>query len=173
MAHQNIHGVTVKAVAPFSFLTAHSHGGKGAHGSPLPDAVGRILARDLVADRDIPPFPRAAMDGYAVVWTGAERERAYRVIGTVNPGSVWDGLPEESDCVKIMTGAMVPPPFDTVIQVERSRVEPDGGIRFDGPGKRGGKHARQGEDVRKNSVLIPAGALLSPPPVATPASVGP
>ena len=145
---------------------------KEPHDVPLPDAVGRILARDLVADRDIPPFPRAAMDGYAVVWTGAERERAYRVIGTVNPGSVWDGHPEESDCVKIMTGAMVPPPFDTVIQVELSRVEPDGGIRFDGPVKRGGNIARQGEDVRKGSVLIPAGTLLSPHHVATLSSVG-
>lgn len=138
----------------------------------LPDTVGQILARDLVADRDIPPFPRAAMDGYAVAWTGAETERAYRVIGTVNPGSVWDGRPEGSDCVKIMTGAMVPPPFDTVIQVELSRVEPDGGIRFDGPLKRGGNIARQGEDVRKGSVLIPAGTLLSPHHVATLASVG-
>lgn len=145
---------------------------KERHDVSLPDAVGRILARDLVADRDIPPFPRAAMDGYAVVWTGEETERAYRVIGTVNPGSVWDGRPEGSDCVKIMTGAMVPHPFDTVIQVERSGIERSGVIRFEGAVRRGENIARQGEDVRKGSVLIPAGTLLSPHHVATLSSVG-
>lgn len=73
----------------------------------LSSVVGEILARDVLADRDIPPFPRAAMDGYAVVWTGAEAERAFRVVGTVNPGSAWNGNVEESDCIKIMTGAML------------------------------------------------------------------
>lgn len=138
----------------------------------LPDAVGEILAQDALADRDIPPFHRAAMDGYAVVWTGAEDEKPYRVVGTVNPGSVWEGEAGESDCVKIMTGAAVPPPFDTVIQVELSGIEPGGTVRFAGPVKRGANIARQGEDVRKGSVLIPAGTLLSPHHVATLSSVG-
>lgn len=138
----------------------------------LPDVVGEILAQDALADRDIPPFHRAAMDGYAVVWTGAEDEKPYRVVGTVNPGSVWEGEAGESDCVKIMTGAAVPPPFDTVIQVELSGIEPGGTVRFAGPVKRGANIARQGEDVRKGSVLIPAGTLLSPHHVATLSSVG-
>lgn len=138
----------------------------------LPDVVGEILARDACADRDIPPFPRAAMDGYAVVWTGAEAEKPYRVVGTVNPGSVWEGEAGESDCVKIMTGAAVPPPFDTVIQVELSGIEPGGTIRFAGPVKRGANIAGKGEDVRKGAVVIPAGTLLSPHHVAALSSVG-
>lgn len=138
----------------------------------LLSVVGEILARDVLADRDIPPFHRAAMDGYAVVWTGAETERAFRIVGTVNPGSTWKGNVEESDCIKIMTGAMVPAPFDTVIQVELSRVEPGGTILFNSPVKRGGNIARKGEDVGKGEVLISAGTLLSPHHVATLSSVG-
>ncbi|GAB4362089.1 MAG: molybdopterin molybdotransferase MoeA [Deltaproteobacteria bacterium] len=139
---------------------------------PLPEAVGRILARDLSADRDIPPFPRAAMDGFALVWSGRERERSYRVIRTVTPGTTWEGRPEESDCVKIMTGSMVPAPFDTVIPVERSLAGPDGSVRFEEAVDRGANIARRGEDVREGEVLVPAGTLLSPHHVATLSSIG-
>jgi molybdopterin molybdotransferase len=142
------------------------------HTVSLPSVPGEILARDVFADRDIPPFPRAAMDGYAVVWTGKEAERRYRVVGTVNPGDEWNGDAADSDCIRIMTGSMVPPPFDAVIQVELAEVAPNGAIRFTGPVKRGENIAREGEDVRKGSLLIAAGTLLSPHHVATLSSVG-
>ena len=138
----------------------------------LSSVVGEILSRDVLADRDIPPFPRAAMDGYAVLWTGKEADTSYRVVGTVNPGSAWSGDAGDGDCIRIMTGAMVPPPFDTVIQVEISQAAPDGAVRFAAPVKRGENIAREGEDVRKGAVLIPAGTLLSPHHVATLASIG-
>ncbi|MBI5577281.1 MAG: molybdopterin molybdotransferase MoeA, partial [Deltaproteobacteria bacterium] len=143
-----------------------------AHTVSLADAPGEILARDVLADRNIPPFPRAAMDGYAVLWTGKEVERPYQVAGTVNPGSTWNGDASDSDCIKIMTGAMVPPPFDTVVQVELSMVDPGGNVRFTGSVKRGENIAKEGEDVRKGSLLIPAGTLVSPHHVATLSSVG-
>ena len=99
------------------------------HTVSLASVSGEVLARDVHADRNIPPFPRAEMDGYAVAWTGKEVERSFRVVGTVNPGGTWNGDPADSDCIKIMTGAMVPLPFDTVIQVELAEVEPGGSIR--------------------------------------------
>ena len=143
-----------------------------SHDVPLAAVAGEILARDVFADRNIPPFPRAAMDGYAVVWTGKEVERPYRVVGTVNPGDAWNGDAADSDCIRIMTGAMVPAPFDTIVQVELSDVEPGGAVRFTGPAKRGQHIAVEGEDVRKDSLLIQAGTLLSPHHVATLSSVG-
>jgi len=60
---------------------------------PLPECGGEVLAIDIAADRNIPPFPRAAMDGFAVVWTGKEDQVPYRVIGTVNPGFAGAGHP--------------------------------------------------------------------------------
>jgi molybdopterin molybdotransferase len=145
---------------------------QGVQEVPLSDAVGEILARDVLADRNIPPFPRAAMDGFAVVWTGKETERPYRVAGTVNPGAVWSGDATGADCLKIMTGAMVPAPFDTVIQVEHAYTENTGSVRFRNPARRGQNIASEGEDVLKGSVLIPSGTLLFPHHLTTLASVG-
>src|SRR4030065_2966708 len=84
---------------------------------PLPDAVGEVLARGVIADRNIPPLPRAAMDGFAVVWTGKETERPYRVVGSVSPGTVWSGDATEAGCVRIMTGGVVPGACGTGDQV--------------------------------------------------------
>jgi len=145
---------------------------RGVHEVPLPDVVGEILARDVVADRNIPPFPRAAMDGFAVVWTGKETEGTYRVVGTVNPGTVWSGNASEADCVRIMTGAMVPAPFDSVIQLEHSGADPGGPVRFHTPAKRGQNIAREGEDVLRGTVILPSGTFLSAHHVAILASVG-
>ncbi|HJX73517.1 MAG TPA: molybdopterin molybdotransferase MoeA, partial [Candidatus Deferrimicrobiaceae bacterium] len=139
---------------------------------PLPDAVGEVLARDVIADRNIPPFPRAAMDGFAVIWTGRETERPYRVAGSVNPGTVWGGDPAETDCVRIMTGAKVPASFDTVIQIEHAEVDREGTVRFHTPTRRGQNIAQEGEDILQGAVLIPSGTYLSAHHVATLSSVG-
>lgn len=138
----------------------------------LPDAAGEVLSRDVVADRNIPPFDRAAMDGYAVRWSGRETERSYRVVGTVNPGDTWRGDAGESDCVKIMTGAKLPGPFDTVIQLESAGEADDGGVRFLAEASRGQNLAREGEDAKKGDTLVARGTLLQPRHVATLAAVG-
>jgi len=138
----------------------------------LPDAVGEILSRDVVADRNIPPFHRAAMDGYAVRWTGKEADRPYRVVGTVNPGDTWSGQAGESDCIKIMTGAMIPEPFDAVIQVELAEQMPEGRVRFREPVSFRQNVALEGEDAKKGDPLVPRGSLLQPRHISTLAAVG-
>jgi len=138
----------------------------------LPDAGGEILAQDIVADRNIPPFPRAAMDGFAVIWTGKEDRTPYRVIGTVTPGIRWSGKCGSGDCVKIMTGAAVPSPFDTVIRVEQSQTGAEELVRFTGKAKRGQNIAPEGDDARKGQVLLTTGTVLFPRHVATLAAVG-
>jgi molybdopterin molybdotransferase len=112
------------------------------------------------------------MDGFAVVWTGKEDRTPYRVIGTVTPGTRWSEACEAGDCVKIMTGAAVPPPFDTVIQVEQSQTAADGSVRFTEKARPGQHIAPEGDDARKGEVLIPAGTVLFPRHVATLAAVG-
>jgi molybdopterin molybdotransferase len=138
----------------------------------LPEAAGEVLSRDVVADRNIPPFHRATMDGYAVRWTGDEDRRPYRVIGTINPGDAWSGQASEGDCIKIMTGAMVPEPFDTVIQVEQSEAGPENHVRFRAAATHGQNIAREGEDAKKGAPLVPRGTLLRPRHVSTLAAVG-
>ncbi len=138
----------------------------------LPDAVGEILFRDVVADRNIPPFHRAAMDGYAVRWTGKEADRPYRVIGTVNPGETWSGRARETDCVKIMTGAKLPEPFDTVIQVEMAGPVQEDSVRFRVAASPRQNIASEGEDAAKGDPLVLRGTLLQPRHIATLAAVG-
>ena len=138
----------------------------------LPDAVGEVLSRDVVADRNIPPFHRSAMDGYAVRWSGKEADRPYLVIGTVNPGDTWSGQAGETDCVKIMTGAKLPEPFDTVIQAELAETIPEGRVRFRATVSRRQNLALEGEDAKKGDPLIPRGTLLQPRHISTVAAVG-
>lgn len=145
---------------------------KGVREVPLPEAAGEILSREVIADRNIPPFPRAAMDGFAVIWTGKETERPYRVLGTVYPGTAWSGDASDADCVRIMTGAMVPAPFDAVIQVEHAEVDKGGTVRFHDSGRRGKNIALEGEDVLRGTALLQPGTLLSTSHIATLSSVG-
>jgi len=145
---------------------------RGVREVSLPDAVGEVLAQDVLADRNIPPFPRSAMDGFAIVWTGGETERAYRIAGTVNPGDEWSADVTGADCIKIMTGAKVPAPFDTVIQVEHAHMENAGFVRFRNSVRRGQNIACEGEDVQKGSVLIPSRTCLLAHHVTILASVG-
>src|SRR5438477_2578479 len=86
---------------------------------PLLDAVGRTLAEDIVADRDIPPFRNSAMDGYAV--RGADVAAAparLRVVGAVAAGGMPTRGVEAGEAMRIMTGAPMPDGADTVVRVE-------------------------------------------------------
>ena len=139
---------------------------------PLSDAAGEILSTDVAADRNIPPFDRATMDGYALRWTGKEEGRPFRIIGCLNPGETWSGNAAEADCIKIMTGAMLPEAFDTVIPVEQSETTADGQVRFRAGAAPGQNIAREGEDAGKGDILVPRGTLLKPRHIATLASVG-
>jgi len=139
---------------------------------PLPEVTGEILGVDVLAGSDVPPFPRATMDGYAVRWTGSETEGAYGVVGTIVPGQGWEGSPGDRGCVRIMTGAAVPPAFDTVIPVEDSVSRVAGEVNFTAAARRGDNIARQGEDARRGELLIPRGSLLRTRHVPTLAAEG-
>ncbi len=83
---------------------------------PLPDAAGRVLAADLLADRDYPPFARSARDGFAV--RAADLPGRLRVIGESKAGVAFPGSLGAGECVEIMTGAPLPAGADAVIMVE-------------------------------------------------------
>ena len=109
-----------------------------AHGEPVTrtervavaDASGRVLARALVADRDVPPFARAAMDGYAVRATdtsGATRDHGIelRIVETVYSGMTPSRPIEAGTCAAIATGAPMPDGADAVVMVEHTRRDGD------------------------------------------------
>ena len=93
----------------------------------LGEAMGRCLARDIRADRDMPPADRSAMDGYAVrAKDVSSRGSVLRLVGEVAAGGSKRPKVSPGECVRILTGASVPPGADTVVMVEQTR-------EYDGP----------------------------------------
>lgn len=143
---------------------------------PLIDACGRILARPVVSNIDVPGFDRSAMDGYAVrseetIGAGDYNPLPFSVIGESLPGRPFSGRVERGQAVRIMTGAPLPDGADAVVPAEYAQasgasVELTAAV---GVSKNVG---RIGEDVRAGAALLAAGRCLRPQDVAIVASIG-
>lgn len=142
---------------------------------PVDDAAGRVLRQDVVADRDLPPFDRVTMDGIAVshaAWL--EGRRDFALAFTQAAGQPERRLGDPAACVRVMTGAMLPPGTDMVVpreyvtfqEDERAGVDeqaPAGAMKFVHP---------QGVDAKRNDVLLAEGILLQSHHLMIAASVG-
>jgi molybdopterin molybdotransferase len=139
----------------------------------LAAARGRVLAADVIAPLDLPPFDNSAVDGYAVRHRDldAKGETKLAVTGRVTAGSAAAGPLGAREATRIFTGAPMPPGADTVVMQEDVRTE-DNAVVVP-PGLKPGANRRlAGEDVRKDSVLLPAGRRLAAQDVALAAAVG-
>jgi molybdopterin molybdotransferase len=139
----------------------------------LLDAVARVLAEPLIADRDQPPFPRATRDGFAA---RAEnwRQGELRVKGTLAAGGMWSGGPiGRGDCIEMMTGAPVPQETDCVVMVEHVVRNGDVVSLQLGRSIQAAENVvPQGAEAAAGSVLVPAGARVTPSIVAAAAANG-
>src|ERR1700704_553099 len=92
---------------------------------PLAEALGMVLAQDVIAQEDIPPFANSAMDGFALLSKDSKLQEGkiprLQVTGGVAAGYLADHTLESGTAMRIMTGAPIPPGADTVIQVELTR----------------------------------------------------
>lgn len=145
----------------------------GEESVPLAGALGRVLAQDVVADVDWPPFDTSAMDGYAV--RAGEARAAGLVLsersGLVAAGHAVPGPLGPGEAVRIMTGAPLPPGADAVVPVEEARPR-DGRVRFEREPREGAHLRRRGESVARGAVLIGRGSRLNPRAVALAALAG-
>lgn len=123
---------------------------------PVREAAGRILRVSEHSKVDLPPFDKAAVDGYAVL-AGDHREE-YRLLGTIAAGELPRSELAPGTTVKVMTGAPVPPGTAKVIMVEQAR-ERGGLVRFVKPGA-AGNICRRAEDVARGQEILPAGSRL-------------
>lgn len=130
--------------------------------------AGRVLAAPLRADRDLPPYPRAMMDGIAFAAAGVPADRRFTLAGLHAAGDPPPGEIPPGHAWEIMTGACVPPGCDTVVPYEDLT---DGRVLKDGftPGQF--VHAA-GSDARAGDLLVPAGTRIGPVEAAIAASVG-
>ncbi len=139
----------------------------------LAEAVGRVLARDILAPIDLPPFANSAVDGYAVRHCDLLADRPTRLplhgktyAGHVPAGPLADGM-----AARVFTGAMLPFGADTV-QMQEDCEEQDGGVLIR-PGIRPGANRRlAGEDVARGARALAAGRRLMPPEIGLLAALG-
>jgi molybdopterin molybdotransferase len=132
-------------------------------------SAGRILARDVFADADMPPFNKSAMDGYACRREDLKKELS--LLEIIPAGKMPTKAVGPGQCSKIMTGAQVPEGADTVFMVEYSEKTAPGKIRFTGE-KSNSNICVKGEDLRKGELVLSAGTLLKPQHIAILAAVG-
>jgi len=139
---------------------------------PLKKAVNRILAEDIKADRDFPPFNRATKDGITLNYNAVENGRkAFEITGILAAGTPASVLKDQESCLEIMTGAVVPYDADTVVMYEHLEVEKGIATLRSVPVKGQNIHPR-GSDTRKGDVILKANARITPAMIGVLASVG-
>jgi molybdopterin molybdotransferase len=140
---------------------------------PLRSALGRVLAEDILSPCNVPNHDNSAMDGYALngLDLPGEETTTLKVAGTAFAGNSFDGQVGRGECVRIMTGAMMPTGCDTVVMQEHVKV--DGGQVTIGPGIKPGQNRRlAGEDLRLGQIVLPTGHLVRPADLGLIASLG-
>ena len=140
---------------------------------PLFEALGRVLAADVVSPFDVPPHDNSAMDGYA--FDGQQLNNApltLQIMGTAFAGKAWQGNVAAGQCVKIMTGAIMPMGLNTVVPQEF--VSADGQKITIPPKllKPGDNRRHRGEDLMQGKPALLKGELLSPARLGLAASLG-
>ena len=146
----------------------------GAEVVALKDVVGRVLAEEVRADRDQPPFARSTRDGFAVRAASFAEGQVLRVMGEVRAGERWSGGPVGAgEAVKIMTGAPVPDGVDAVAMVEFVEASGDGVKTAAGRGLAAGENVvTQGAEARAGQVVIPIGTAVGAAEIGLAATCG-
>jgi molybdopterin molybdotransferase len=135
----------------------------------LLEAAGRVLAEDITADRDYPPFPRSARDGFAV--RAEDLPGELRVVGEVRAGDVFNGSLRPGEAVEIMTGAPLPAGADAVVMIEHTTRE-DEKIHIDRTLRSGENYSPQGTEARSGQTVLSSGCRLGFAHIAGLAMVG-
>lgn len=137
------------------------------------DALGRVLAEDLKADRELPPYDRVTMDGIAIKFESFENgNRSFKMIGTQAAGDNPIEITNLNECVEIMTGAALPSTTDTVIRYEDLNIK-DGiaTVTTDAVIKNQSIHFK-GKDKKQNEVVVKANQIVSPAVIQMASAVG-
>ena len=143
--------------------------------APVLDALGRVLAHDLVSPISVPPHDNSAMDGYAFDGAALATGEALtlEIVGTALAGKAWQGQVGPGQCVKIMTGAIMPVGLDTVVPQEFTQPAGEARIRVPAGLLRPGDNSRlRGEDLAQGQPALTAGERLGPAACGLVASLG-
>ena len=142
----------------------------------IDDASGRVLTDDITATLSIPPFNRAAMDGYAVKAkdtfnSGQFNPKVLNLIGELHAGETPRERVTSGQCIQIATGAMMPRGADAVVMVEDTEVE-NGGVKVFKSVYPGANVGQKGEDIKEGTPVLREGFVLDAGKVGVLASQG-
>jgi molybdopterin molybdotransferase len=144
----------------------------GAESVDLSNVCGRILAEDIFADSDLPPFDRSQMDGFAVKSVDVKNVPAkLKIVGESVAGKRWDGEINHGEAVRIMTGAALPIGADSVQKVEVTK-ELNGFIEIFEPTKIGQFFVEQASEITKGEKVFCIGEVINEKMIASLASFG-
>ncbi len=137
-------------------------------------ALGRVLATDCISPIDVPGHTNSAMDGYALVGSELPKDgvRDYLVVATALAGQCITQACAPGECVRIMTGAPMPPGTDTVVMQEQAERLDDDRVRLDARHRTGQNVRQAGEDIRRGTQVFAAGRRLAPADLGVLASLG-
>ena len=146
----------------------------GSEKVDLPNALGRVLAHEIVADSDLPPFDRSQMDGYAVcAGDTTAAPVSLRIVGESAAGKGWHKRMEAGEAVRIMTGAPVPDGADSVQQVELTHELKDGTVvELLSPVEHGKSIVRRGEEIKAGETILQPGVTINAAMMAVLAAFG-
>uniref|UniRef100_A0A832G2D5 Molybdopterin molybdenumtransferase n=1 Tax=Ignavibacterium album TaxID=591197 RepID=A0A832G2D5_9BACT len=148
----------------FEKLTLHSEE------VDLFESFNRILAEDVIADVDLPPFDNSAVDGYAIKYS--ERTK-WNIIGEISAGNFSSFTLTENDAVLITTGSKLPPNADTIIPIEDVEVNgKDLFLKQNSFFRKGMNIRKQGNDLRKNEIAVHCFTKIDAKTIAVLASCG-
>jgi molybdopterin molybdotransferase len=163
--------ITVEEAEKIILKTAKNQ--KNTEGVVLLKAMGKILAEDIIADRDFPPFDRVTMDGIALNYASFEAgQRRFLIENTQAAGQKQIKLKNKNNCIEIMTGAMMPKDCNTVVRYEDLKIENNfAEIQIETIDYQQNTH-KKGSDRKRRDVLIPKGTCLTAAEIGTAATVG-
>lgn len=145
----------------------------GEESVPLSEADGAVLAKDIVADIDMPPFDKSSMDGYAVRSADvANAPVQLSVVATIKAGQMPDFVLQPGQAAKIMTGAPIPKEADSVQMVEKTAPVGNNGVEIMESVLPGKNLAKQGEIMQAGTTVASKGTLVSPHVISVMAAVG-
>jgi molybdenum cofactor synthesis domain-containing protein len=148
---------------------------------PLLEAAGRVLAEPIVAPMDVPPFARAAMDGYAVIaqdtfGSGNFNPALLALLEVVHAGDLAVGSVTAGRCIQVATGSPVPPGADAVVQVEDTELvggeATEATVKIYSPVYPGQNISTQGKDIRAGREVLAVGVRLDPSKIGVLAALG-
>ncbi len=136
---------------------------------PVMQSLGRVLAADIISPSNVPNHNNSAMDGFAFKYS--EGIKIVKIIGTAFAGKPFAGVVKAGECVKIMTGAVIPAGADTVVMQEKAVTKSDCITLLEAP-KKGANVRLAGEDLKFGQTVLAKGHIIKPADLGLIASLG-